>query len=294
MKHANLMHWIACFRAARLAVHVCYGLLLSVPYPALSRNRQKNVLRRWSVALTGILNVRVIHTPAAASDRSGELIVANHISWLDILVLNSVTPTRFVAKSEVRHWPVIGRLCIRVNTIFVERHKRHDTLRVNRLAVEALQQGEQITLFPEGTTTDGTKMRHFHASLLQPAIDAGAPIRPIAIRYYDRHGRIDRNAAYIDDMSFLSSLWNILRSQVLYVQLTDLPLLPSTGQSRRALAVQAQRDIAAALNIPLPDEMLAPQSLPESPNRFQSMYHMLLPTAVVHETALQPAPQNSR
>lgn len=286
MRPSFFRRFVAAFRALRLLIHLCYGMLLLIPYPVLTLPVRQLILRRWSAALVNIFNVRVIFSTRHTHDTTG-LIVANHISWLDVFVLNSVMPMRFIAKSEVRRWPVIGWLCLRANTIFIHREKRHDTARVNELAVAALRQGEQIALFPEGTTTDGTKMRHFHASLLQPAIDAGVAIRPVAIRYYDRHGHHCRDAAYIDEMSFPASLWNILCSPALRVQLTDLPALPSNSATRRTLAAHAQRSIAAALNITLPDESPTTPSSPINETRFQSMYHMLLPTEVIHDVSLK-------
>lgn len=292
MKPTLIRQWIACFRALRLLVHLCYGMLLVTPYPMFSSAMRQLILRKWSAALLGIFNVRVTFR-STTTRNTGGLIVANHISWLDVFVLNSVLPTRFIAKSEVRNWPFIGWLCVRANTIFIHREKRHDTARVNQLAVTALQRGEQIALFPEGTSTDGTKVRHFHASLLQPAIDAGVAIRPIAIRYHDQHGHHSTDAAYIDEMSFLASLWNLLCSPALRVQLTDLPLLPSTNASRRTLATQARHSIAAALNIKLPDDTSSATRSNTGEPRFQSMYHMLLPTRIMHEPSLQPCPHHA-
>jgi 1-acyl-sn-glycerol-3-phosphate acyltransferase len=238
MSTSLLRKGIACFRAARLALHLGYGLLLAIPFPMFSSKVQRRIVRNWSAGLVCIFNMRVILPDnSAIKNLPGGLIVSNHISWLDVYVLNSVIPMRFIAKSEVRSWPVIGWLCERAQTIFIQREKRRDTARVNQEAVEVLRKGHHIAMFPEGTTTDGTQVRHFHSSLLQPAVDAGVAIRPIAIRYYDKRGELSTDANYIDQMSFLESLWKILCSPSLRVRLTDLPALPSIGVSRRILAV---------------------------------------------------------
>ena len=111
------------------------------------------------------------------------LIVANHISWLDIFVLLSVQPVRFVAKAELKRWPVVGPLITGAGTLYVERARRRDTHNVNRRAAEALARGDVLAIFPEGTTTDGTTLLPFHGSLLQPIVDAEGHVLPVAIRY---------------------------------------------------------------------------------------------------------------
>lgn len=241
---------LACFRAIRLALHLLYGALLAVVFPSLDPARQKRILQRWSAALLGILSVRISTTGAVSLQevRHG-LIVANHISWLDVIVLNSVLPLRFVAKSEVRNWPLIGWLCARAQTIFIERNKRSDTARTNLQAVESLRQGNCMAIFPEGTTTDGSHVRHFHSSLLQPAIDAQTPIYPVAIRYHDADGQPNMDAAYIGDMTFIESLWKILRSSDLRACLTATPTLNTGIENRRALALEAHQRISAALSL---------------------------------------------
>ena len=111
------------------------------------------------------------------------LIVANHISWLDIFVLSSLQPARFIAKADLRRLPIAGRLIANVGTLFIERERRRDTHTVNRHTVEALTRGDVVAVFPEGTTSDGTGLLKFHSSLLQSAVDAKGHVQPIAIRY---------------------------------------------------------------------------------------------------------------
>lgn len=288
MKPSLFRKSVACFRAIRLVLHLGYGALLALAYPRFSTAAQRRILQRWSADLIAIFNVRVVLPEGRSQPQSsGGLIVCNHISWLDVFVLNSVIPMRFIAKSEVRSWPAIGWLCTRAQTLFVERARRRDTARVNRETVEVLQRGEPIAMFPEGTTTNGLQVRHFHSSLLQPAIDAHVAIRPIALRYYDPTGQVSTAAAYIDEMSFVESLWNILCSPALRVRLTEQTALDTDTASRRELALQSQRSIAAALNIVLPDESETEQEATAGDAHFQSVYHMLLPIPAGDETSLQ-------
>src|SRR5947199_5895908 len=101
--------------------------------------------------------VRVSGLPAAGL-RGNLLIVANHISWLDIFVLNTLQPARFIAKSEMRAWPLFGRLMAGVGTLFIERDRRRHTHHINRHAADALAQGDVLAVFPEGATSDGTRV----------------------------------------------------------------------------------------------------------------------------------------
>ncbi len=236
---------IALFRALRLALHIAYGLLMAVIYPRLPAAMRRRILQNWSADLLRIFNVKR-GTADLSNIRSG-LIVCNHISWLDIFVLNSVIPMRFVAKSEVRRWPAIGWLCARAHTLFIERGNARAAARINQQLGALMQQGECLAVFPEGTSTDGAQVAHFHASLLQPAIDAQVPLHPIAIRYEDAHGTRSTAAAYIDDISFGASLWTLLNTAELHVRLLPTPSLQAVGFERRELAQHAHQAISAAV-----------------------------------------------
>jgi 1-acyl-sn-glycerol-3-phosphate acyltransferase len=245
-----LRRLIALFRAARLALHIGYGLTLALAYPWFSLALRRRILQRWSADLLHIFNVRI---DVAGDDPLRKLhhglIVTNHISWLDVFVLNAVMPMRFVAKSEVRRWPVIGWLCARAQTLFIERGKARSAARINVQLVELLQRGECLAVFPEGTTTDGRSVAHFHSSLLQPAIDAGSLAHPIAIRYVDTEGAHSSAAAYIDDLSFGASMWSILSEPELHVRLIATPPLHARDMDRRTLTRTAHERISSALRM---------------------------------------------
>jgi 1-acyl-sn-glycerol-3-phosphate acyltransferase len=241
---------IALFRGARLALHIVYGLTLAVAYPWFGLALRRRTLQRWSAELLNIFNVRIdIADDDPLHNLRHGLIVTNHISWLDVFVLNAVVPMRFVAKSEVRRWPVIGWLCARAQTLFLERGKARSAARINVQLVELLQRGECLAVFPEGTTTDGTSVAHFHSSLLQPAIDAGSMAHPIAIRYVDTGGAHSTAAAYIDDLSFGASMWSILSEPELHVRLIATPPLHARDMDRRTLTRMAHEHISTALRM---------------------------------------------
>jgi 1-acyl-sn-glycerol-3-phosphate acyltransferase len=239
---------VALLRAARTALHLAYGLALALSYPWLYPSAQRRTQQRWCAELLQILNV---HIDITADDSlyylQPGILVTNHISWLDVFVLNAVVPMRFVAKSEVRRWPVIGWLCARTQTLFIERGKIRDAARINGQLVNLLQNGACFAVFPEGTTTDGKAVGAFHASLLQPAIDAGVQIHPVAIRYQDELGAHSTAAAYIDDLSLIDSMWNIFVCPSLHVHLVATPSLDTSGSDRRTLTHRARQQISASI-----------------------------------------------
>lgn len=284
---------VAVLRAVRLAIHVGYGLVLAISYPWFGLSARRRILQRWSAGLLDVLNVRVTFAAKGQmQDGRHGLIVSNHISWLDVFVLNSVIPMRFVAKSEVRSWPVIGWLCARAQTLFIERGKMRSAARINTSMAELLQQGESLAVFPEGTTTDGAQVTHFHASLLQPAIDAWSQVHPIAIRYQDGRGERSHDATYIDEVSLGQSIWRILCSPQLHVRLLLTPALDVRGVERRELALQARQQIGTALEAMQLSANLATREYQPvqalntragAEQHFQSLYCVLLYTTLSYE-----------
>jgi 1-acyl-sn-glycerol-3-phosphate acyltransferase len=239
---------VSLFRGGRLALHLFYGMLLAIFYPHLSRNRQRRILKVWSRQLLDILNIGIrTDGQLPAPGAGGCMIVANHVSWLDIFVLNAIYPSRFIAKADVRNWPLIGWLCKRGDTIFIERDLRRHAAPVNQHIGALLKQGDCVGLFPEGTTTDGKQVGHFHSALIQPAINAGAMLYPVALRYQDDTGRPGDAAAFIGDTTLVQSIWRILRCRHLDASLAFTPGLPAANANRRMLARTAQETVAQAL-----------------------------------------------
>jgi 1-acyl-sn-glycerol-3-phosphate acyltransferase len=235
-------------RALRFLLHLLHGLLLALIYPHLPHLTKRRILQGWSAKLLRILNVRIeLADNWRLQATHNMLIVSNHISWLDIFVLNAVIPMRFVAKAEVRAWPVLGWLCARAETLFIERGKARAAARINANMIELLQRGEILAVFPEGTTTDGSQLAHFHSSLIQPAIDAAGNIQPLALRYLDDQGAPSLLPAYVGEMSFATSLCNILGARRLHVRLTCLAPLDARLGDRRTLTALARQQIHSAL-----------------------------------------------
>ena len=183
---------------------------------------------------------------------------------------------------------MIGWLSSRVETLYIRRGSARDAQRVNARLTELLQGGASLAVFPEGTTTDGTSVAHFHSSLMQPAIDAGAPIHTVAIRYHGRQGEHSKAPAYIADITLIESIWSVLCSKNLHVELYAAPPIASTGCDRRELARLARSSIGGALESMHAAHAGAAQRESETEENLQSMYGMLLFSPLPKHVA--PAP----
>ena len=172
------------------------------------------------------------------------LIVANHISWLDIVVLHAARHCRFVSKDAVRNWPLVGTLATGAGTLYVKRSSSRDAMRVVQRMTLALQVGDILAVFPEGTTGDGTNLLPFHANLLQAAIAAGAPVLPVALRYTEgRPERRSRAVSYVGDESLVGSLWRTVSAQGLRAHVCFGATQDAQGRDRRSWARDLRSDI---------------------------------------------------
>ena len=179
------------------------------------------------------------------------MIAANHVSWIDVFCVSSVRSTRFIAKSEVRDWPVAGWIAERAGTLFVRRARRRDTARINEIVHAALVQGDCVGLFPEGTTTMGDQLLKFHSSLFEPAAANRARVHPVAIRYEHADGALSRAMAY-GDLSFMQSLALILRQRNVIARIAFIEPIDVAGLGRREITAIAQERIASRLGLPSP------------------------------------------
>lgn len=189
------------------------------------------------------IELRVVGAPAPAGPL---LLVANHVSWVDILALHSVCPCRFVAKADVERWPLFGTIVTGGGTLYVKRESRQDAMRVVHRMVEALTAGDILAVFPEGTTSDGSSVLPFHSGLIQAAITAEAPVQPVALQIVDRRsGRPSRAASYMGDESLAGSVWRTLRARELCAVVTFGAPQRAAGRDRRVWAKDLRHEIAA-------------------------------------------------
>lgn len=237
-------------RLVRLLSHIASGLLQSLVYPHLKMASQNHMVGHWARQFLHILNIKLRTSGALppVNNQQGVMLVANHISWMDILVILAVFPSRFVAKAEIRTWPLLGWLSMRAGTLFIQRDKRSDTLRVNRTIGRLLGTGYSIAVFPEGTTSDGGILHHFHASLLHPAVNAQTFLQPTAIRYRDTNGMRNTAVPYVE-ISIVQSLMRILNQPGIEAELIFEAPISCTGKNRRELARLAEQSISRALSL---------------------------------------------
>ncbi len=218
--------------------------------PRLRGRRRLWLIRSWSAHILHILNVRLEldGTPPASEP---VLVVANHVSWLDIWAINAVQPVRFIAKAEMRAWPVLGWLAQQSGAIFIRRERRRDTSGVTAAGAAALRDGDLVCVFPEGTTTNGTWLYPFKSSLLQTAVEAGVAIHPLALRYSNENGMPNTDVAYYGNISLWQSLWSVLGQREIHVQLAFAPPIPVAGHHRRYLAHAAETAISSRVRLPV-------------------------------------------
>ena len=238
----------ALWRLARVSWQGVRGLLTcALLFPFITPAQRMRQVGAWSSRTLAALGIALEVRGAA---RAGPvLFTANHISWLDILAINAVHPARFVSKADVRHWPVLGWMVACGGTLFIERERKRDALRVVHQVAEALKAGETLAVFPEGTTSDGRGLLPFHANLLQAAISTETPVQAIALRYADATALVSLAAAYIGDTTLAQSLRAVLFADRLRVRVELLPAQGTRHLDRRALAERLHNDIADALGI---------------------------------------------
>jgi 1-acyl-sn-glycerol-3-phosphate acyltransferase len=239
----------AVFRLARVLLHLAGGLATcAFIFPFIGAAARASHVRRWSGELLSVcgVQVRVIRRDGGEAGWNG-LTVANHVSWLDVFVINTVQPCRFVAKSEIRGWPLMGWLAHKTGTIFIARGRVRDVRRIFEGLVSSLTAGESVAFFPEGTTAPQGAMLAFHPNLFEAAIDAHVPIQPCAVRYVDAEGNWHRAADFVGETTFAQSLMRIVKARSVVAELVVLPAISSEGAHRRELAEATQNVIAIGL-----------------------------------------------
>jgi len=225
-----LRYCIARFIAPRRSAAVC-----------------RHLMQRWARTMLRPLRLEVRargHLPARDTPL---LLVANHSSWLDSYALNTVSAARFVAKSEVREWPLVGTIADRFGTFFLQRGSYRAAARMVGALTDALCGGQPVAAFPEGTTSAGDGVLPFYPALFHAAVRSGAAVQPVAIRYRAADGTATRAAAYVGDMSIADSLRLLLREPSLTAELIFCAPLAPAGRNRKQLAAQARAAITAAL-----------------------------------------------
>ncbi|MFE9633477.1 lysophospholipid acyltransferase family protein [Streptomyces sp. NPDC006463] len=243
----------AVLRLTAAIALILAGILGAPPLRLLPARPRHAVVRAWAAALVRAFGIRItVH--GSTGPGGGRLVVANHISWLDIPLVAAALPCRMLAKSDIRAWPVLGRLAGQAGTLFIER----DRIRALPATVEsvtgALLAGDRVTVFPEGSTWCGRAQGAFRRAAFQSALDARVPVQPIRLTYRRCDGQTAGEPAFVGDDPLTASLWRIARARGIRAEVTLLPRIPPGRHTdRRDLAAAAQTAIAAASHpVPLP------------------------------------------
>jgi 1-acyl-sn-glycerol-3-phosphate acyltransferase len=236
----------AVFRLLRVAVHVCRGALtIAISYPRCDEPRKLLLKQQWSVKLLKILGISLTWS---GERPSAGLLVSNHISFVDVFAINAILPSSFVAKDEVRSWPLIGWLARHTDTLFLERGSRGAAQRAREQMVEHLKMGNRVAVFPEGTTSLGDGILPFHSAMFQAAIDADVVVTPLAIAYTDTNGKRNYAAAFVGETTLVECLWSIACAQDITVNVAVLPAHNIGDSDRRHLSSQIHHTISQRIS----------------------------------------------
>lgn len=237
------------------------GLFITlVLFPMWRLPRRERVIAWWSRLLLRACGVRVAEgaqAHAALSQLQGPgLLTANHISWVDIFVINALRPASFVAKDDIARWPLVGLLVGRVGTLFLERGRRHAVRDAIHRVERCFGEGRVVAVFPEGTTSDGRRLLPFHANLIQAAVHAQVPVHPVGVRYVDARGTPSEAVEFIGDTTFVASVWRLVAAPATVAEVTLLaPIGPDPSLRRHDIAERARAAISACLELPLEDTL---------------------------------------
>jgi 1-acyl-sn-glycerol-3-phosphate acyltransferase len=221
--------------------------VLTFRFPMIDGDAQQAWIQRWSIWVSRTLGLKISVQGQIDPAIKSALIVANHSSWLDIVVINSIQPAAFIAKAEIEKWPIVGLLVARSGTLFIERGKRHAVHKVLQDAVDRLKQGRFVAVFPEGTTNDGKGLLPFHGNLMEAAIRAEVPVQPLSISYQNSNGALAKSVEFVGATTFVGSMLKILADRDLRVNISILPMRMVAGGTRHELASEARIAISKAL-----------------------------------------------
>lgn len=206
-------------------------LIIATCYPFMGVRSRSLANRTWSRMLLAVCGIAV-EVRGQPVYEAPVLWVSNHVSWLDIYVLNSVRATAFVAKAEIRRWPVLGWLVAGAGTVFLDRKQRHAVQHASEAMRRRFDRGEVVGLFPEGTTSNGLDVQTFYPSLFEPARLLDVAIQPVALRFLHQ-GQRSGFAAFVGEETLLENAWRVLRGTGVKVEAVFLPPLARQDEQGR-------------------------------------------------------------
>jgi len=235
----------------RIVIHAARAvLILRLLYPRATPERRRALMQGWCVKLLAILNIQTqVEGDPPLRGENAAMVAANHVSFVDIMLISSVCPTRFVAKSEIRAWPLAGWIADRAGTLFIRRDQMRDMARIDARVREVMAEGDCVGLFPEGVTTEGDELKKFHTSLFEPAVANNAHVHPTAIRYEHPDGTLCREMSFIGDRTFGESIALILRQPKVRARIMFAPVVETAGVPRRDVAKAVEARVASLLGL---------------------------------------------
>lgn len=224
--------------------HIMVGLyLIYGHFPRWSSARRSQYVESWAHSLIQKLAIELV--VKGEPPRAGPvLLVANHISWLDILAMHAAKHCRFVSKADVKNWPVIGTLAEASGTLFIERTRKRDALRMVDEMIQALRNGDILAVFPEGTTGNGIDLLPFHANLLQAAVLAEVPVQPVAMKFLEVHsGEISYAPSFVGDETLWVSIWRTLKTTGIVAVVNYGEIQSTSDRDRRGITDVVRNEI---------------------------------------------------
>ncbi len=250
---------IGCGRMAAVGIMILLILvILFVLFPFLNRKRRGRVIRRVCVVLMRVLGVRMsikgqvpLHASAECGVNekgAGYMVCANHISFIDIFILDAVLPCRFVAKKEIASWPVFGFIAKGTGTLFIDRTRKRAVLEMADAMACAVSEGTNVLFFPEGTTGNGLELLPFHSNLFEAAVRSGAEVLPVTLRY-TLDGKPSGLVSYAGNVALFTVLKRILFTPGLGVEVTVLDPISTVQKTRQALCLEASALMSESLGV---------------------------------------------
>ena len=234
-------------RFSLVIFHLFYGFILALYILYISDKSKKKLIKSWSKKLIKLFKVKLeinqnIHRILSEKNY---LIVSNHISWLDIFLINSVYPVPFLSKADVAKWPLIGKLTKSADTIYINRDKNKSLSIASNLIENHLKKMNSVYFFPESVATDGSKLLPFKSNFFQTAINANVDVLPIVIKYTEQNN-LSTAPSYAGDISLMQSMMSLIRLKNIKAKLSILPKIPS-NVNRKMLAEKTHKKIYEAL-----------------------------------------------